>query len=94
MLNSLFGAVVVPLVLSAQSMDGGRNAGSSAPLLGTRMSEERTNNYRGLVTLLSTEARGTLLNGVLFIMDGPPLGQTVVLCAGDGMTVSLSLVTP
>ena len=94
MFSSLFGAEAVPLALSAENTDGGRNAGSSALLLGMRMSEERTNNFRGLVTLWSTEARGTLLNGAPFTMAGPPLGQAVVLSAGDGMTELLSRVTP
>ena len=73
---------------------GGRNVGSSALLLGMHMSEERTNNFRGLVTLWSTEARGTSQNGALFTMAGPPLGPAVVLFAGDGMMVSLSRVSP
>ena len=94
MFSNLFGGEVGPLALSALNTDGGRNVGSSALLLGMHMSEERTNISRGLVTLLNTEARATSQKGAHLTMAGPPLGPAVVLCASDGMTVSLSRVGP
>ena len=88
------GGEVVPLTLSAQNTDGGRNVGSSVLLPGMHMSEERTNISRGLATLLDTEARATSLKGARLTMAGPPLGPAVVLFAGDGMTVLLLRVSP
>ena len=74
-------------------MAGGRNAGSSATWLGRRMLRGSADSFRGLVTWWSTEPRGTSQKGALSTMAGPPLGPAVVLCAGDGMTASLSHVS-